>query len=152
MGNIFNMATMGRLCVMPSKHNYLHFPSALLGCYVIVGVCPSVCLSVFFFLSERRNSLTYWWIFCNFSHIIHICLSKSWWHIWDVNVIIAYFKATLTFMGPRPGRRSAFYECNSLVVYVSLTFHCFNQCFIQMYICWAQTHDLSNLEIVLGQT
>ena len=34
----------------------------------------------------------------------------------DVNVVIAYFKAILTFMGPRPGRWFALYGCNSLVL------------------------------------
>ena len=66
---------------MPSKHNYLCLPSTLR-------------LFICFFLSEQRNSLTYCWIFFSFSHIVHICLSKSWLHFGDVNVTIACFEAT----------------------------------------------------------
>ena len=86
-------------------------------------LCNRWHFSVCFFLSEQRNSLTYWWILFNFSHIIHICLSKSWLHFGDVNVTIAYFKATLAFMGPLPGRRSALSECNYLV------FNSYTACF-----------------------
>ena len=75
----------------------------------------SVCLFFCFYRSEQCNSLTYWWIFFNFSHIVLICLNKSSLHFRDVNDTIAYFKASLTFMGPLPRRRSTLYECNSLV-------------------------------------
>ena len=90
------------------------FPLAALGVMQLLpSIRPSLCL--FVFLSEQRNSLT-WWLFFNFSHIVHIWLSKSGLHVRDVNVTIVYFKATLTFMGFLSGRRSALYECKSLVL------------------------------------
>ena len=84
----------------------------------VVGVCPSLCLFLCFFLFEQRNLLTYWGIFVEVSNIIYICLRKSWLHFGDVNVTVAYFKIALKFMGPLPRRRSELYECNSLVISV----------------------------------
>ena len=81
--------------------------------------CLSVCPSVSFFVCEQHNSKTYWWIFFQFSHIVYICLSKRWINFGNANVTVAYFKATLYFMGPLPGQRSALYEGNSLVSNIS---------------------------------
>ena len=84
----------------------------------MIGVCLLVSLFFSLFVSEQHNSKTYGWIFFKFSHIVYIiiCLSKiSDKNFADVNVTVAYSKATLKFMGPLPGRRSVFYECNSIV-------------------------------------
>ena len=42
--------------------------------------------------------------------------------LWDVDVTIAYFKATLTFIGPLLGQRSVLYKCNSLVFFIFLSY------------------------------
>ena len=90
---------------------YIHvfITSALCGDYVIVGVCPSVCLLV----CEEWNSKTSRWIFFKFSHIVHIMLSNRWLNFVDVNVTIAYFKITLKFMGPLAWRGFVLCECKS---------------------------------------
>ena len=80
--------------------------SALRRGYVSAGVCPSVRL----FLCLLVNNVTQ-----KFSYIVYISVSKSWLNYGDANVTVAYFKATLNFMGPLPGRRSVLYEYNSLV-------------------------------------
>ena len=64
--------------------------------------CLSVCLFVTLLTCEQRNQKIYCWIFFKFSHIIYICLSKSRLNFGDANVTVAYFKATLRFMGPLP--------------------------------------------------
>ena len=76
--------------------------------FVIIDFC--------LFVSEQHNSKSYWWIFFKFSHIVYICLCKSWLNFGDANVTVAYFMAPLKFMGPLPGWRSALYEWNSLVL------------------------------------
>ena len=87
----------------------------------VMWLLPFVCLSICLFVCEQHNSKSYWWIFFQFSNIVHKCLSKSWLNFGDVNVTVAYYKATLKFMGPLAWRRSALCECNSLVATTNQT-------------------------------
>ena len=50
-----------------------------------------------------------------FTHCLYI-------NFGDAIVTVAYFKATLKFMDPLPGRSSALYKCNSLVDHVMRCF------------------------------
>ena len=89
---------------------YLHPPWRLCNRWRL-----SVCLLVTSFFVNSVTQKPFWWIFFKFSHIVYICLSKSWLNCGDANVTVVYFKVTLNFMGPLPRRRFAFYECNFLV-------------------------------------
>ena len=84
----------------------------------------SVCLLVCWFVCEQCKLKTYWWIFLKFSHIVYMWLSKSWLNFGDVNVTVAYFKATLKLMGLLSGWRSALYECNFLVADATERYMC----------------------------
>ena len=86
---------------LPSPVWPLHSPSPfyylpLHGGNVVVGICLSAHLFVSFLVSylvvyEQHNSKTYWWIFFNFSHLVH----RTWLKFGDVNAIVTSFKATL---------------------------------------------------------
>ena len=82
--------------------------SALRG-YIIVGISPSVCLFVNSAIQKPIDRFS-----SNFAHCPHMLKSKSWLNFADVNVTVAYFKATLKFMGPLSWRRSALCEYSSL--------------------------------------
>ena len=72
-----------------------------------LSISPSICLLASLFVCcGQPSSKTFWWIFFKFSHIFHICLSKSWLNFGDLSLTVAYFNATLKFMGPLARRRS----------------------------------------------
>ena len=80
------------------------FTSAFLGGYVIIGVYPSVCVSVCLLV----NSVIPRFI-DGFSSNFHIA-----------SVTVAYLKTILKFIDPLAWRRSALCECNYLHIEVML--------------------------------